>query len=257
MSILDSITTLAPSAPRFTLYGRPGIGKSTLAASFPNPLFLLTENPEVQGIQALPVATSFEEIWKNTTALLKEELPFKTIVLDNISDLDNLVVDHILNKEPERKDGSKPTTLAAACGGYGAGYQRAALMHGAFKGLLDKFQERGITVIYVAHLSHSTIKPPDNEDYTAWTITMNHEKSREPYINRVDAVLYCKQKEHLVSTESGRALIKTLDDRIVVTGMDGCNISKNRFNMPKELPMSYGDIAKYIPFYNNHKETNK
>jgi putative protein kinase ArgK-like GTPase of G3E family len=41
MSILDNIITTKPGAPRITVYGKPGIGKSTLASQFPEPLFRL------------------------------------------------------------------------------------------------------------------------------------------------------------------------------------------------------------------------
>ncbi len=64
MSILDSVITTQPGAPRITLYGRPGIGKSTLASNFPSPVFILTEDNELPGIQAFPIAQSFNEIWR-------------------------------------------------------------------------------------------------------------------------------------------------------------------------------------------------
>src|SRR5271156_2358789 len=100
MSILDSIIKTKSGAPRITLYGIRGIGKSTLASQFPEPLFILCEDNELPGINAVPIAQSFTEVWKTVKGLLAEEkLPFKTIVVDGISKLDKLIVDHILDNE--------------------------------------------------------------------------------------------------------------------------------------------------------------
>lgn len=243
--ILDLIHTSSPKPPRITLYGKPGIGKSTLAASFPQPLFLLTEETGLSGVDSLPVAKTFEDIWGYVSQLLVlEELPFKTLVIDSVSKLDVLITEYILSKE------TKATTLAAACGGYGAGYAKAAQIHRGLKSKLDEFQKRGITLIYVSHMCVKTHKSPDAEDYDVFSIVACHDKVREVYIDDVDATLFCRLKAFVSETESGRSLVKSTDKRIVVTGVNEVNVSKNRFNMPPELPMSFEEISKYIPFYN-------
>ncbi len=251
MSILDSIITTAPGAPRITLYGSPGIGKSTLASKFPRPLFILTEDSELSGIQALPIARTFTDVWNNVKGLLAlDEIPFDTIVIDSISKLDTLIVEYILDKEVANKNGSKPTTLTAACGGYGAGYMRAESLHRALKSMFDKLKERGITVVYIAHMAHGTVKPPDNEDYSHYTIVMNHDRSRHVYIDDVDCVLFCKMQSMTSELNSGRMMVRSTGNRIIVTGGDDVFVSKNRYAMPKEIPMSFEGIAKYITYYN-------
>jgi hypothetical protein len=250
VSILDSIRTTEAGAPRITVYGSPGIGKSTLASKFPRPLFILTEDNELPGVQALPLAQSFTDVWNSVKSLLAcEELPFDTIVLDSISKLDSMVVDYILDKEPAGKNGAKAATLTAACGGYGAGYMRAESLHRALKGLLDRFKERGISVVYIAHMAHGTVKPPDNEDYTNYTIVMNHDKSRHVYIDDVDMVLFCKLKSYTSQLDSGRMMIKSTEERVIVTGINDSFVSKNRFAMPSEIPMTFDAISSYVPFY--------
>lgn len=263
MSILDEIQTTGMIVPRITIYGVQGIGKSTLAAQFPSPLFLLTERT-IEGVKALPVCQSLQEFWGNLKKLYQDEgffEKYKTLVIDSVSKLDELIVRYILAEEDANIKAEaagqkhKITTLAAACGGYGKGYERAQNLHRAIKLYTDKFTDRGIAVIFLAHQTTMKYRAPDSEDYDIYSITMNGDKSREPYIHDVDAVLFGRIKSFTETLDSGKSIVKSTQDRVLVTGVNNANISKNRFSMPNEIPMEFNELKKHIPFYNQHKES--
>lgn len=253
-NVLDYITQSQIIAPRITIYGMPGIGKSTLASQFPDPLFFLTEQCNIPAVKIIGPPKNLDGALKVLESLVKlKEPPFKTLVIDSISKLDQLVVEYILSQELTKE--GRIAALNSACGGYGAGFQAAQQLHRQIKALLDRFQSKNIVVVYIAHLATIKYKAPDLEDYDKYSIIMNHDKSREIYIDDVDCVVFCKLKSYLTSTKtankkvSGRNMITSSDERIMLTGVSDVHVSKNRFNMPNELPMTFDSFAQYIPFY--------
>ncbi len=253
-NILNFIKKSVPVAPRITIYGTPGIGKSTLASQFPEPLFFLTEECSISDIDYIGVVKSYDKFIEGITKLAAiDNPPFKTLIIDSISKLDQLIVNEILRVEKLSKNGKQPS-LNSACGGYGAGYQAAQQEHRYVKSILDNFQKKGVTVIYIGHLTTTKYKAPDLDDYDRYTIVMNHDKSREVYIDDVDAVFFCKLKSFVSSTDSGRSLISSTEDRIILSSVSDAHVSKNRFDMPMEMEMSFESIKEYIPFYQSSEE---
>lgn len=251
-NILDLFSVTKPGAPRITLYGKPGVGKTTLASQFPSPFFILTEDNECPGIVATPIINEFEQffnILKQLNAL--DELPFKTLVIDSISKLDTMIVNYTIKQSPPiGRERRAAETLAEAWGGYGAGFEKAASLHRAVKMQLDKFKSRGVAVIYIAHSEIKKYKSPECEDYDILSIAMNGDKSRAVYVDDVDAVIYCKLASVIVETESGRTLAKSTGKRVISSQSNEVHVSKNRFGIQKDIDMSFDALKTYIPFYN-------
>ncbi len=254
MSIFDNVQKIKMQAPRITLYGKTGMGKSTIASKFPDPFFILTEFNNICGFDATPIFNSFEDFWIFISELSKTEtIPYKTIIIDTVSKLDQLVIERVIRTSPPSKKGAAVKTLTEAWGGYGAGFMRAAGIHRMIKMELDKLASRGIIIIYICHVEVKKCRMPDQEDFDMFTIAMNGDLSRPPYTDDVDLVALCKQKSTTIETDSGRNLIKTFDKLILSVGINEAHVSKNRFSMPNEIDMNYDEIKKYIPFLNEEK----
>src|ERR1043165_4227972 len=82
--------------PRLLIYGVPGCGKTTFAASAPSPIFLQTED----GLGALdvprfPMIKTLEDIRTALGSLYNEDHDFQTVVLDSADHLENIIVQEI------------------------------------------------------------------------------------------------------------------------------------------------------------------
>lgn len=80
------------------LYGRPGSGKTTLAAQFDNPLFLMFE----PGARSLSIYKKDVSSWKKFVATIDdleiEKHEFKTIVIDTFTQAFELCQKHVCKK---------------------------------------------------------------------------------------------------------------------------------------------------------------
>ena len=70
--------------PRVLIYGPPGIGKTTLASEFPNPVWLQVEDgvPSDLALNSFGRLTTYDEVMEAIAALYTEEHQGKTVVLD-------------------------------------------------------------------------------------------------------------------------------------------------------------------------------
>ena len=116
MSILASTIHRGPlaRAQKTVIYGPEGIGKSTLAAQFPSPVFLDTEGGTHHlDVARLPAPKSWDDVTKTITALATEAHEFKTLVLDTADWLEKLLVEHVCKQ-------ANKTSIEEF--GYGKGY---------------------------------------------------------------------------------------------------------------------------------------
>lgn len=125
------------------LYGAPGVGKTTLAVSAPNPI-LIDLDKGIQRIRAqhrppFSRVSTYEELLED---LKSDELKaFDTIVIDTGGSLITLLQDYVMRKDPVNK--TKSGTISQK--GYGAVKLEFQALTNRFKTVYDK------NIIYVFH----------------------------------------------------------------------------------------------------------
>ena len=172
MSILDSIQTPQDRAVMVTICGDSGTGKTSLAATFPNPIFIRAED----GLQAIPLAerpdafpliNKASDLWEQLMALATEDHDYKTVVIDSVTALERLFIADILASDPKAK------SINQALGGYGAGVAAVAAMHQRVRkaaGVLNERKE--MHVVFVAHADVETMRLPDSDDYMRYSLRL-------------------------------------------------------------------------------------
>jgi hypothetical protein len=92
------------------------MGKTTLAAMFPKPVFIRTEDGTASlvgndGVSLFPLATSTQDVLDAIEALATEKHEHKTLVIDSITQLATLIESEIVAADPKA---SRSTKLGAA-----------------------------------------------------------------------------------------------------------------------------------------------
>ena len=279
MSQLSQLKKATPQAPVITIVGFPGVGKSTLAALFPNPVFIQAENastvfeswdhesqpsffPEIPVANAARKVKPSESILAQLRELATEEHEFKTVVIDSITAMNILFEGEIVEFDPNGAN-----NIGEAAGGYGKGFLALAGIHVKIRNACEFLRRKGIAVVFLAHTGVVKMKNrPEAGEYTAYTIDM-HEKSRQIYIGSSDAVLYLKSRDFVMGHETDRkgqttkfGRVSNTGERMLICSSDGTIgyvDAKNRYNMPEEIDVPKGEnpLVELIPFFNQPATT--
>lgn len=220
-----------------TFFGEGGMGKSTLAAMFPKPVFIRTEDGTASlagndEVMLFPLVSSSQEVLDQIEALATQEHDFKTLVLDSITQLATMIEHEIVAADPKAK------SINQAGGGYGAGYNTAAEKHRQVREWAGALAyERGMNVVFIGHADTETLDLPDFDPFARYTVRM-HKKSLPHYTDNVDLVGLIRLKTYVRGDGDKKRAIST-GDREIICFPQASSVTKNRFNITQPLPFAF------------------
>lgn len=220
-------------AQKACLFGPEGIGKSTLASKFPDPVFIDTEGSTKQlDVARFPFPTSWAMLLGQVDYVKTNPTICKTVIIDTVDWAEKLCVQALCAKY--NKSGIEDF-------GYGKGYVYLAEEFGRFLNLLNDVIERGIHVVFVAHAQMRKFEQPDEAGaYDRWELKL--EKKTAPLVKEwADLLLFCNYKTYVVDVDGTKKAQG--GKRVMYTSHHPCWDAKNRHGLPDEIPMDWSAIA--------------
>ena len=256
MSALLTIQKPKVRPPFMTFLSLAGMGKTSLGALFPNPIFMRTEDgmesiPEDSRPDAFPVVQTADQLFEQLRFLVAEskkpDFKYQTLVFDSVTPLDAMFIDHVIKNDPKA-----PRTINQALGGYGAGMKAVAGMHQQVRKAFQNLNNRGMAIIILAHATVERLDPPDTEGFTIYGLRLAKE-SVAPWVDQVDLVAYIKLRAMIQGEEGQKKKAKSYGDRVIVCHAVASNVSKNRYDIDDEvdLPKGKNPFMELIPYYKN------
>lgn len=226
-------------AVKCCIYGPEGVGKTTLAARLPRPLFIDTEGgSKFLDVRRLPAPSSWAMLLEEANYVLANPALCGTLVIDTLDWAETLCVQAVCAKY--QKAGIEEF-------GYGKGYvyvkeEFARLLH-----LLDEVVAKGIHVATVAHAKIVKFEQPEEMGaYDMWTLKLGQKTGSQtaPLVKEwADMLLFCNYKILSVAAADGRKYKAQGGARVMYTCHTPCWDAKNRQGLAAELPLDYAAIA--------------
>ena len=226
------------SAKKVVIYGPEGIGKSTLAAQFPDPLFIDTEgSTKEMDVARLDKPTSWEFLLSELE-FVRTQCPCKTLVIDTIDWAEQLCIKCVCDRAG--KKGIEDF-------GWGNGWTYEKEEFERFLTALEAIVNAGINVVLTAHAALRKFEQPDEMgSYDRWEMKLGKKTTNyiAPLVKEwADLVLFANYKVISVAADKdGKKHKAQVGKRIMYTSHHPCWDAKNRYGLPEEIPMDYAAI---------------
>lgn len=242
-----------PGAKKVVIYGPEGIGKSTFASHFPDPVFIDTEgSTKDMDVSRLPRPTSWNMLLDEINYIKTTPNVCKTLVIDTIDWAEQLCVEHIC--ATHHKSGIEDF-------GYGNGYVYVKEEFGRFLNRLQDVVETNVNVVLSAHAQIRKFEQPDEMGaYDRWELKLGKKTQSQtsPLVKEwSDMLLFANYKTYSIATDDkGKKHKAQGGKRIMYTTHHPCWDAKNRYGLPEECEFDYAVIKSIVEIQTGQPKKN-
>lgn len=255
LSLSSLKSSKSTNPPIVVLYGVDGIGKTTLAAEWPAPLYLPTEGERTPAGVEIPTPGTIETLGALMDVfeeLLTTEHEFQTAIIDSL-------------------DGLEPLVWAATCArlglnsieeaGFGKGYVEADSEWNEYLAAVGALSRAGINVVQLAHPEIVRFDSPTTDPYSRYQPKL-HKRANALIREKADVVAFMNYrvsiKEKEVARQTKVAHAEGGKERQVHLSEGAGFNAKNRYSMPDVIAyrkgQGYADLAKHWPAVDEQRE---
>jgi hypothetical protein len=218
---------------KIVIYGPEGIGKSTFASKFPDPLFIDTEGGTSNlDVRRIKCSKSWDELLLIVKEIIKNPTICKTLVLDTADWSETMCINAVTEKY--RKNNIEDF-------GYGKGYTYLLDEYTRLLSLFDELIEVGINVVITAHAKPRKFELPEEQGaFDRYEMKLTRQVA--PVIKEwCDALFFVNYKIYVVTTENNTKKAQG-GKRVLYTTHNPTYDAKNRFDLPEELELKFETI---------------
>jgi len=227
------IQTTTPSPPKMIVYGQPGVGKTTFAASA-DAILLDCENGAgaVAGLTRTPYLQSWPQMRKWLVELATS--PGKStsaVAIDTIDWMVQRIAEHVVMDLDVKAPNEITNTLGTAHGGYFKAREIVQnIVYRDLLPMLNAVADHGVAIILLAHAANTKMTSPEGYDLRIAGPDLP-QWIAPPFIEWADAVLYASRdgEERTLRTEATNVIL-----------------AKNRYSLPSELPLAWSALMDGI-----------
>lgn len=220
------------------IYGPAGIGKSSFASRFPDPLFIDTEDSTVNmDVKRFDRPNDWNMLLGQVKEVKNNPSLCCTLVIDTADWAERLCEDNIIKKNGK-------TSIEDF--GYGKGYVLVKEEFGRFLDLLSEITERGINIVLTAHSIIRKIELPDEAGaYDRYELKLGGKSGNACAAlakEWSDLLLFANYKTEV--TEINGKKKAQGGRRVMYTEHNPCWDAKNRFGLKSILPFDFDELVK-------------
>lgn len=241
--------SLAPMPRRTVVMGVSGVGKSTWASKWPNPIAISTEGglSDVD-VPVIAEAKTLPQAWAPVSDFLKvEDHGYQTLIVDTADWLEQLIWQQLCDSSGHASIGEF---------GFGRGY---VLATAKLRNYLDELEQcrvnQNMHIVLVAHVQIVRFEDPLLGSYDRYVPRL-HKEAVAAVTEWADEVLFGCYRTFTRSEEDNRGKSKQYGigdgERIMYCSERPGHTAKNRLGLPDEMPWNPRDFEPYRAFIENN-----
>lgn len=242
MARFEITSGAVPHALKIIVYGPEGVGKSTFASQFPDPLFIDTEgSTKGMDVKRYPAPTSWPMLLDEVHDVGASK-PCCTLVIDTADWAEKLCITNVCNSHG---------WSGIEDPGYGNGYRYVFESFGKLINELEFVVNQGINVVLNCHSIIKKFEQPDEMgSYDRYQLKLI-DTPKTSIANMVkewaDIVLFANYQTVVVQTKDKKSKGQGGQRRVMYTQHTATWDAKNRHNLPMSLDFEFKNIEHLFP----------